>query len=327
MLNINTNLGILLEGITTNQIKSIDKLTVLTINDNELENIKFVQGTLNKLVHKIYIDFKNKTINNANQVIDKYQSYIDTLNNSINMENIRIKTKGNYCYIYWYDIQLAYFSFGNSKLEENEFGEGFIIWNIIGKFTCNGKTKLCSKYCYNNCKEFENNCKTKINNFIFSLLDIFEPAVNKMMFQVQHRYSKMYFRIHEDGDFYNSEYFNKWVNITKINTGVQFMAYTKEPSLLKDINLFNSYLNNFVLRYSVMEDTNRKVLNTIEENNIPCYVVLGKKPKKMCNSKEKTELDAIDNALSNTINHCVKSCKYCKKCYNLEVNRIFTTMH
>ena len=320
-----TNLLYLMNGNIINDTET-NQPAINYLNEVDKETVGLVKSTLGRLINKIYADFKDDNYSNVNRLIEKYQAYIKVLNDNITIDDIKISIEGNYIRLYYYGLQLCYFSLGNKKLKENEYGEGFIIWNIIGKLTCNGKTKLCKKYCYNNCKEFENVCKTKINNLIFSLMDVFVPAVNKMLLSVN-RYRKTYFRIHEDGDFYNTEYFNKWLDILKVNTNVIFTAYTKEPSLLDSINLFNSYYENLTLRYSIMEDTAKHILDKVTENNIPCYIVMGSKPYKMCSEKEKREIKELENQIVNLPSTCKKSCKYCKECYKLNINRIFTTMH
>ena len=320
-----TNLLYLMNGNIINDTET-NQPAINYLNEVDKETVGLVKSTLTKLINKIYTDFKDDNYSNVNRLIEKYQAYIKVLNDNITIDDIKISIEGNYIRLYYYGLQLCYFSLGNKKLKENEYGEGFIIWNIIGKLTCNGKTKLCKKYCYNNCKSFESTCKTKINNLIFSLLDVFVPAINKMILSVN-RYRKTYFRIHEDGDFYNMTYFNKWIDILKVNSNVIFTAYTKEPKLLGQINDLNNQYSNLTLRYSIMEDTSKHILDKVTENNIPCYVVMGRKPFKMCSDKEKQNIKELETQIVNLPATCKKSCKYCKKCYNLEVNRLFTTMH
>lgn len=324
-----TNLLYLIKGNKINDIESVIKPmeTMYYIKSIDKENIELIQNTWKKLIRKIFVDYKNNDYSNVKNLIEKYSSYIELFNNNINIDDLKIVIDGNYIRIKYYGVQLAYLSFGNAKLKENEYGEGFIIWNLIGKITCNGKTKLCSKYCYNMSRQTWKNLTPKISNLIFSLLDVFEPTINKVILTVTTRYKKTYFRIHEDGDYYNMEYFNKWLNILKVNTNIQFTAYTKEPKLLGQINDLNNQYNNLVLRYSIMEDTSKHILETIQQNNIPCYVVMGKKPFKMCSEKEKREIKELENQIVNLPETCKKSCKYCKECYKLNINRIFTTMH
>ena len=242
------------------------------------------------------------------------------------MENIKINTTGNYIYIYWNNIQLAYISCGNKKLQINDKNEGFLIYNILGKLTCNGKTPLCSKNCYNNCKSFNKTIATKIRNTIFTMLNVFEPCMNKVLNNFN-RYNKTYFRIHEDGDLYSMEYFNKWLNISQNNLNVIFTIYTKEPKMLDRINYINSNYKNMVIRYSIMEDTNKKIIEKVKNENIPTYICIGEKPYKSCNKEEKENMNNIEKQLSGLNITCLKSCKECKKCYHLDINRIFTTMH
>ena len=205
----------------------------------------------------------------------------------------------------------------NKKLLPNKFGQGFLIWSILGHITCNGKTPLCASYCYNNSKSFAGHIVFKTDCLITSQLSIFEKVIEKMITLSPHK--ETFVRIHEDGDFYDMEYFNKWMNIAKNNKNITFEAYTKEPELLEKVEKINSENENVVLRFSLMEDSATETIQFVRENNLPNYTCLGTK-KKDAEAKKVFEYVAPKN-------RCMDSCEYCKKCYRKSNITIVTKIH
>lgn len=61
------------------------------------------------------------------------------------------------------------------------------------------------------------------------------------------RYQNKNVRIHDSGDFFSSDYFELWLQITVENPQVFFYAYTKEVEMVKRYEL----PNNFVIIYSM----------------------------------------------------------------------------
>jgi len=58
--------------------------------------------------------------------------------------------------------------------------------------------------------------------------------------EIQRRDIK-YVRIHDSGDFYNSEYLSKWIKVMELNPSVTFYAYTKQVKLLKSFVLPDNF--------------------------------------------------------------------------------------
>jgi len=44
---------------------------------------------------------------------------------------------------------------------------------------------------------------------------------------------QVYVRIHDSGDFYSPAYFEKWLEIARLNPNVRFYAYTKSHSFIR----------------------------------------------------------------------------------------------
>lgn len=83
-----------------------------------------------------------------------------------------------------------------------------------------------------------NNGSDFLPNINPTLLKTYGIFVSYMISEITNKYNKerksgrdIYFRLHYSGDFYNEEYFEKWITITDYfanNKKIHFMAYTKE---------------------------------------------------------------------------------------------------
>lgn len=251
------------------------------------------------------------------QLKKKFKKELDFINKNIKFEDITFEKSGKYIRAYLGEKRIAQLSTQNKKLLPNNFGQGFLIWSILGHITCNGKTPLCAGNCYNNSKSFAGHITFKTDCLITSQLDIFEKIIEKMLTLSPHK--ETFVRIHEDGDFYDMEYFGKWMNIAKNNKNITFEAYTKEPQLLDKVAQINAENKNVVLRFSLMEDSAPETIQFVRENNLPNYTCLGTK-KKDAEAKKVFEYVALKN-------RCVDSCEYCKKCYRKNNITIVTKMH
>jgi len=247
----------------------------------------------------------------------KFKKELDFINKNIKFEDISYEVSGKYIKAFIGEKRIAQLSTQNSKLLPNKFGQGFLIWSILGHITCNGKTPLCASYCYNNSKSFAGHIVFKTDCLISSQLSIFEKIIEKMLTLSPHK--ETFVRIHEDGDFYDMEYFNKWMNIAENNKNITFEAYTKEPQLLEKIEKINEKNENVVLRFSLMEDSATETIQFVRENNLPNYTCLGTK-KQDKEAKKVFEFIALKN-------RCMDSCEYCKKCYRKSTKTIITKLH
>lgn len=137
-------------------------------------------------------------------------------------------------------------STGNRKLQKE-----FLIFNLPTKITCPGKTKLCQEACYASKAEriYPETLPSRMNNFDRSkeenFADFAVPAIKEARGP-----NRSYFRIHESGDFYSQEYFDKWCKVAKAIPDMIFLAYTKNYNL--DLK---SKPGNFKLYWSVFPDT------------------------------------------------------------------------
>lgn len=321
---LGTNLLDLMDGIVLENEVIVEPKTVVTLE--VAENVKNIITLLNDTINAMYNDCK--TAKNFDEVIEKYAQSIEELNNAIQLKDINIKPEKGYIRGYWNGEQLFYISLGNGKLMPDEYGNGFMIWSIVGKVTCNGKTELCSKNCYNCSKSYERNIKSKIRNTIFTLLDCFEETMVKVA-KMSPYAKNTYFRIHEDGDFYNTEYTQKWFDVAQALEGekIKFMAYTKEPSLLKQINTVNAERKNVMLRFSVMEDTDQATKEYIKVNNVPTFMCLGTQKITAKSTSESAKATIKLFNMVNPLNRCMDNCASCKKCYYNGIKTVVTKMH
>lgn len=137
------------------------------------------------------------------------------------------------------------------------------------------------------------------------------------------QYEHTYVRVHEDGDFYDLEYYEKWNSISNYLRGNDFtiMAYTKDldVAMANDRQRKGRFETNVLIRYSFMDDTKKEIREIIEELSIPTYECLG------IDRKDKKARENFKN--KNNKNKCVGDCSICKKCYQRNIENIFTLMH
>lgn len=318
MKTVQTNLGQIVGGLMmATPIKhGSRKPKINTIATSE--RIAKVVECWNRLGKGIFDFFKAEK--GSATMVDlkkKFKKELDFINENINFEDITFEKNGVCIRAYLGEKRIAQMSTQNAKLLPNSFGQGFLIWSVLGHITCNGKTPLCASYCYNNSKNFGGHIAFKTDCLITSQLDIFEKIIEKMLMFTP--YKETFVRIHEDGDFYDMEYFNKWTNIAKNNKNMTFEAYTKEPQLLEKVVKINAEIENMVLRFSLMEDSASETIQFVQENNVPNYTCLGIK------REDKRAIEVFEYVAQK--NRCVDSCEYCKKCYRKNNITIVTKIH
>lgn len=120
-----------------------------------------------------------------------------------------------------------YLKKGNRKLPKST-----LVFNLPAVTTCPGATKECKKHCY--AKKFERMYKNVVlsrqANFALAKSDHFITTITKEIKQHianarKHKVNAI--RIHESGDFFTQEYFDKWVAIASQFPNITFTAYTK----------------------------------------------------------------------------------------------------
>lgn len=319
MKTLKTNLGLLIEEITVDTpIKSSTPIDVKIVDLTDNERLVKVTETWDNLRVAIFDLYKDKKgTATMDDVKKEFKKEIKFLNENIKISDINYSLENKCIKAKIGNLRVGQLSTQNRKLLPNNLGQGFVIWNILGHISCNGKTKCCSSCCYNNCKSFGTHLRLKIDNLILSLLDIFGDVIKNLIELSPH--VKTIVRIHEDGDFYDMTYYKKWEKISTENKNYQFEAYTKEPKLMEKINEINKTFDNLLLRFSIMEDTNQDIIKYVKENNLLTYVAIGTH-KKDKNAKEVFEMIPQKN-------RCIGNCQFCKKCYSKESVMIFTTIH
>ena len=114
----------------------------------------------------------------------------------------------------------------------------------IGAGACKNGCYACSgRYLFKNVKNkmSERYELTLTDNFI----PVIDTEIKKLV--VKNPTKTVYIRIHDTGDFYNSEYVEKWFKVMELNPTVKFYAYTKSIVLFK---VFETMPDNFKVIYS-----------------------------------------------------------------------------
>lgn len=207
-------------------------------------------------------------------------------------------------------MELLNLSTGNMKLKPTK-EEKFLIWNLPALTTCPNSTPNCRKNCYAVKSEnrFPNAARSRILNKLESLEGDF---VGRMIHTIYHyinkpswKDKKIYFRIHESGDFYSQEYFNNWIDIASyfnelpIYYGIEivFLAYTKSFDFV--LNRYGAIPDNLIIRASIWNDTKESDLELIKAMDLPYFTAYPKGSDKF-----------------KGIYKCIGDCSKCKKCYS-----------
>lgn len=206
--------------------------------------------------------------------------------------------------------QKAKFSSGNHKLVPNE-QTSFLIWNLPYKITCPFATDLCKKICYaKKAEDLYPDCNPSRNrNWDFSrTADFVQWAIEYIEQKnksVQKKGKKLVVRIHESGDFYNAEYFYKWMEVCRHfeqTENITFIAYTKSmPYVVKYLAEFGALPSRLALRFSVMKDTNPLFVHLAEKYNLPIYTA---DDEKVINEQTYPNYDVCRCSDCATCGHC-----------------------
>lgn len=191
---------------------------------------------------------------------------------------------------------------GNRKLksDDNSF---FLIWNLPAVTTCPGRTAECERLCYARKAERqypavlpsrERNLEaSKRDDFVQGMTEAIRKEVNRK----KNSGKQCFFRIHESGDFYSTEYFQKWQDIADALPEVIFLAYTKSIQQVQD---YIRYIPNLKIRFSLWADTNPQDARLANALGLPVY----------------TAYTAEEAATKGRFSaHCIGDCQKCKLCY------------
>ena len=193
-----------------------------------------------------------------------------------------------------------------AKLTNSNSKLGSAIWNfnIPAGLTC-GKyaTAECMKFCYAKKGHFQfgSTRDCHMTNFEGSKLDSF---VNDISNQITDNLNSIKFvRIHGSGEFYNVEYFSKWVSIALKFPKINFIAYTK------NFDIDGSNLpSNMIIRESItgLKERNKSIVGKT-------FVIMDKSLRDQDN-----HLKEYTNELGYKGYICNSECKKCSFCYDVE---------
>jgi len=168
---------------------------------------------------------------------------------------------------------------GNKKLV-SDHNVRYIVWNIPAVVTCPFRTAHCEASCYARKAErnypdclpcrYSNLDASKEKEFINNMIMLIEDILKRPSYKAA---KKIVYRIHESGDFYSQEYFNKWLKIAEHfqdNKKLVFVAYTKSVNFVHDIPV------NMVIRYSVWDDTKPEQIARAAALSLPIYTAVAK---------------------------------------------------
>jgi hypothetical protein len=135
---------------------------------------------------------------------------------------------------------------GNTKLQKTakEFGVRIFNFSIpagndkkSGKITC-PFAGSCLKLCYakRGMYRFGNVERALSKRYQASKEADFVQQITDELAKVK-KDKQTYVRIHDSGDFYSPSYFQKWLEIARLNPSVRFYAYTKSHSFIRGIEL------------------------------------------------------------------------------------------
>lgn len=209
---------------------------------------------------------------------------------------------------------------GNLKLKNNE-NTRFMIWNIPAVVTCPYRTAMCEKFCYARKAErmYPSCMAARERNYEVTLQSDFAA---RMIFTIKAELNtkkfagkKVVFRIHESGDFYNVEYFRKWVKIAeafKDNENIVFLAYTKSVAFYKSADI----PKNLVIRSSLWADTCAKSVEITKAFDIPVYTALSAH-----------DMDIAEKQGLKFEKCRCEDCATCGKCWDSTIKTIITYIH
>lgn len=204
---------------------------------------------------------------------------------------------------------------GNKKLISTK-KEKFLIFSLPCQLTCPYATNECKKICYAKKSErlYKNTRISRRKNYFISLTDEFIDLMTQKINAYKRLYTrnKIYFRIHESGDFYSYSYFMKWIEIVNKFEDITFLAYTKSlPFVEQYLKQGNILPSNLIIRYSIMKDTHKKEINKAKKYKLSTFEVV--------NDEEYNNYDNLSK--------CQGSCENCKKCYSNSIKNIVIKKH
>lgn len=172
---------------------------------------------------------------------------------------------------------------GNLKLKPMPGKYNFLIFNIPAVSTCPYATASCIKLCYALKSEriYPNVKQARSRNYDATLKDNFINVMLELisLYMSKPKYKNIpcYFRIHEAGDFYSKDYFNKWMSIIEIcrdlYPNLYFNFYTKSVPFIDvtDYKEFKTRRPNCSGNISLWNDSPDYVRTFIKSGCWPAY--------------------------------------------------------
>lgn len=202
---------------------------------------------------------------------------------------------------------------GNKKLKATKNAK-YLIWSLPCVETCPYRTPHCESSCYGRKAEnqYDNAIESRYRNWNFSLTGEFVPYMIGMISRYlatpsYKKAKKVVVRIHEGGDFYSKEYYEKWVAIAdhfKDNSKVVFVAYTKSVAFIDEKP------ENMVVRFSVWDDTNPMDIEKAAKLGLPIY----------------SAVETFTTETEREKCHC-ENCSTCFKCFNAKFETLLCEIH
>lgn len=169
------------------------------------------------------------------------------------------------------------------------------VFNLPEVKTCPFRTEFCEKYCYAKkaTRLYQHTKEKREYNFQASLKPDF---VFRIITEIQ-KFNSSKIRLHESGDFYSIDYFQKWIEIINKFKNITFLAYTRNI-LLAEFKI----PENFKLYFSVDPTTPEYFKDKIKGRPV-AEIILKKDLVKggvICYPKK-----------FKTHNYCGSKCLYC----------------
>ena len=197
----------------------------------------------------------------------------------------------------------------------------FLTWSLPSQKTCPYATALCKKKCFAKKNEtFKTVMASRESNLDETQKETFiNDMITHLEYHLQRpsiKNKKVFVRIHTSGDFYNLDYFKKWIIIADHfadNNNILFQAYTKSMPIILDFLREESKDDNIETMKQILKNINIHLVwsiwhDTPKEYNTWAY----KLEMQTFTALPKQEIEEEVNKGSFL---CNGDCGNCKECY------------
>lgn len=135
---------------------------------------------------------------------------------------------------------MEYITFRNSKLKKDNIG----VFKLPAVKSCPFRGE-CTEYCYATVGTFRfGNVEAFMErSFELAQSDKFVETMAKEIQEAKFSHGMQILRVHSSGDFFNQEYFDKWMELAELFPDVTFYSYTKSLPYLK----WEEHPDNFII--------------------------------------------------------------------------------